>query len=221
MTTISVHVPGGTVKVACSHGMLPPMSVASLLGKKTMKFFKAAVQPSGPAGEYCIIDLLLFLVGSKFKYAQSARLELAKDIAAALALQVEVTRNDTSKWDDDVLGLPCLITPKGRVRKITRGFKQALVRTVQKSKDVNHPKHCLAGMKMWSGKKVPTKKWAGYWDWDVFFGHLACGWRLMRKHGSLCVNTDGVWLSGEDTSYYNFLDPSTDVNTWAPVQVAR
>ena len=54
---------------------------------------------------------------------------------------------------------------------------------------------------------------------DVFFGYMAVGWARFGKSGSLCMLTDGVWLSGEETSYYNFLRPDTGENAWAPIQV--
>ena len=84
---------------------------------------------------------------------------------------------------------------------------------------MTEPKHLLAGMRRWCKRNVPKSADHRSWDWDLLFGYVSGGWEGFRKEGSLCVMTDAVWLSGEDTGYYNFLDPISDFNSWAPVQV--
>ena len=79
----------------------------------------------------------------------------------------------------------------------------------------------MAGRRIWAGAKGLAKSTIQSWEWDVWFGYMTAGWQKMDRTGPLNLNSDGLWLSGEDCSYYNFLDPRTEQNVWSPMQVTR
>ena len=196
---------------------------ALFLGRRAFRDFRRTGHTDDDSS-VLFVDFMIYLANCGIQDGMRAvRVQRANDLIISMAQIIEVTRYDSHIWlDDELLGTPIMRTAKGKCRKISREYKMAVIRAVAAEPQLQNPKAAMAGMKIWGKRKKGTlaaKNRGRGWDWDVFFGHMSSGWALMPRVGSICMTTDAVWLSGEDTSYYNFLDPISDVNVWSPVQV--
>ena len=150
----------------------------------------------------------------------SRRLRLASDVIEGVAQIIEANKDDASTFHRGaLLDLLLLRTKNLRYRKLSAEYKASVVAEARKDRDVKSARQYMAGRRIWKGAQNLSKSCANNWDWDVWFGYMSSGWEAMPSHGSLNLTCDGLWLSGEECSYYNFSDPRTDCNVWAPVQV--
>jgi hypothetical protein len=163
---------------------------------------------------------LVWLASDQIRSNQQCRSRLAKDLIDGVAEVIEVSRDDTECFATDAtLDLPLLQTPSGKFRKISTNYKLAVVKAVRNDPDVGSVRSFMAGRRIWgkAGHKLPASS-VHTWQWDTLFAYMANGWQTMPKTGPLILVSDGLWLSGEECSYYNFIAPSTGANVWSTVQ---
>ena len=170
-------------------------------------------------------DLIVFVVSSQLQDGkQLARRLAANQLIASFASIIEVYRfHERIFCIGALMDLPLLETATGKFRKVSREYKMEVLEVVAREPSLRNAGAAMAGRRLWGMKTAAaqSKKRANYktWDADVLFAHLSSGWALFPKTGPICMSTDAVRLSGEDTSFYNFLDPLTDESCWSPIQV--
>jgi hypothetical protein len=203
-------------------GAIPLDEIAALLGRLSFRLFRRRANESATTSGRCnLCSLLTFMVsfGASTRIGRKY-LDIVGAIISQLTAVVEVHRHDTSVFRDDMLlELELLSTPSGRVRKTSRGYKLAVCETVATTQGFTTAQACVAGMKIFGRRRTPVKTSGLAWDWDVFYGFLSSARLMMPSTGSVCMTRDGLWLAGEESTYYHFLDPLTEVNAWGPMQV--
>ena len=199
--------------------------VELMLRRSAKKFFMLMCDGDEP-GSVPLDKLIAFLASAQFdkKRGRAPRMEIAKSFFESIAASIEATRLEDDSWGEDLMILPVLLTQKGRCRKTSRDYKLQVLKAIRGSPHVKTAASLFAGRRIW-GKRTPTHGAptasavrGTRWDWDVFFGYMVASWKLMKDVHCVSMLTDGVWLAGEETTYYNFLDPETGENAWSPIQ---
>ena len=110
-----------------------------------------------------------------------------------------------------------MTTKLERHRKLGTHFKAAIVDMARRDPDVKNAWQLMAGRRIWGLKRKQSLagSTAHKGDWDVLFGHITTSWAALKDRGPLICHTDGLWLSGAEVSYYNFVRPGSGATAWS------